>query len=252
METLNNIPTDEQLAAYLSGTCDDAGLQLVEHYLDKTPEAVDDLLNISMAAAVQARRDARRTKVKKIVFRPAVWAAAASVALVLMAGIAILTRPQVPEGIAEARPVEHGLMNENGESDTVNPTKESPQSDDGREVSPEVLSLPVPLQAQHMEKITASKTATATTIEVVSPRREREVIRSGNDVTFTWTSDAPALTFSLTDNENHLLLRADLPNHGTYKVPFAKLEGQSEVIWTITAYDGDVTRTGKIVIMSDF
>ena len=247
MDSLKNIPTDEQIAAWLSGTCDETERQAVERYLEENPEAVDDMLNIAMAATVQAKHDAGRAKVKKVVFRPAVWAAAASAAVVLVVGGVLLTR-QPQQGdvlVANTEPA-------NTEYTEPQAEPAEPEKTGNECVAPAHPADVAPgIQVQRTERVTASEAIFGEpTITITLPRRKREVVPVGTDILFRWTSDAPALTLTLTDGEGNLLLRTDLPANGEYKVPAAKLDGVADVQWMLTA-PGAAMHSGKIEIIDD-
>lgn len=250
MEMKNHIPTDEQLAAYLSNSCDEAERRTVERYLEENPEALDDLLNMSMAAAVQARHDAGRVKVKKVNFRPAVWAAAASVALILVVGGVWLSRPQMPDGIAELhQPQDTALPAQEEAEMEGNTTQPAPIVEKENEQQQD--SHQEPLRVQRTERMTASEATAVPSVEMTFPRRKREVVQAGTDVVFSWTSDATALSLTLTDDEGHLLMRTDVPGKGEYAIPGSKLESIDEFRWTLSTMGGTALRSGNVELVNE-
>lgn len=246
METKNNIPSDEVLAAYMDGRCDEAERNAVERWLEDNPEAADELLNITMAAAVQRRR--ANGVSGKIFFRPMVWAAAASVALVLVVGGLLLLRNDDDRvSVAQLRTDDTVLRM----MPMYEPTETTESQDIGETGNPAVEQALRPLRVQREERSTAAEAVAPTALTMRYPRREREVVEAGGDITFIWDSELPSLMLAVTDGEERTLLRTKLPGSGSYRIPAARLQGADRVQWEMTSAGGAKMRSGVIDIVSE-
>lgn len=252
----NHIPTDEQLCAWLIGCCDDDERAAVERWLADHPEAMDELLHIAVAAALQERRAADAATPFRWLQQPALWAVAASVVLALVVGAVVLLRPVAPEGpvvahtVPEAETVVVVDPSVGAESTTADAAVGSPEASVVDRPRSAAADGERGLQVQRAERITADKAVAAMpAVTMVFPRRSREVVSEGVAVTFQWTSDAPLLVLTLVADAP--LLRVELPGSGAYTVPSATLVGVQEVCWTLATQDGTVSQMGKIVIMDE-
>ena len=237
----NPIPTDEQLAAYLSHRAAPAETAAVEAWLAADPAHVDELLDIAVAAALPTVR--RRAVAPPWYRRPVYWAAAAVVAAVLVSVSLSWQRGAEPDSapmVAEVavRP-EPAVLPEPVAAEQPAAAREVPQTGQA-------------LQRDERHAAAQSTVAVADPLlEVTFPRRQREVCPAGQDITFRYSSNAAQLTLTALDGEGNTLLRADVAGTEQYTLTAATIGEGSTLIWTLTATFAEgqsQRRTGTIEI----
>lgn len=249
-------PTDRQLTDYISHMASSEDTAVVEAWLAADPANVDELLTITVAAALPSAKASKTIAFTPWYRRPVYWAAAASLALVLVTAALFWQHnatPDTPPMVAVAGP---GQV---PESLTIAVQEKVA---DAQEQTVPVQEQTLPLREQpaegliiqRAERVTASQAVSAAPmLEVTTPRRQREVYPAGQDIVFRFKSNAAQLTLALTDAEGTVILRAEVTGQESYTFPASRIGDNSVIQWSLTASFAEgqsQRRTGAIELMN--
>lgn len=249
-------PTDRQLTDYVSHMASPEDSAVVEAWLAADPANVDELLTITVAAALPSAKASKTIAFTPWYRRPVYWAAAAALALVLVTVTLFWQHnamPDTPPMVAVADP---GQVPE-----SVIPAVQE-QVNKSQEQAMPVNERPLPVKEQPVggltiqrdERVTASQAVSVEPmLEVTAPRRQREVYPVGQDIVFRFKSNADQLTLALTDAEGSVILRAEVTGQESYTFPASRIGDNSVIQWSLTASFAEgqsQRRTGAIEIMN--
>lgn len=249
-------PTDRQLTDYVSHMASPEDSAVVEAWLAADPANVDELLTITVAAALPSAKASKTIAFTPWYRRPVYWAAAAALALVLVTVTLFWQHNAMPDTTPMVAVADPDQIPE-----TVTPAVQEKNTKAQEQTMPDNnRTLPVKEQTsggltlQRDERTTASQSTLAMVeplLEVSFPRRQREVCPAGQDITFRYNSNAAQLTLLIADGEGNTLLRTDVAGTEQYTLPAATIGDNSTLIWTLTASFAEgqsLRRTGTIEI----
>lgn len=249
-------PTDRQLTDYVSHMASPEDSAVVEAWLAADPANVDELLTITVAAALPSAKASKTIAFTPWYRRPVYWAAAAALALVLVTATIFWQHnamPDTPPMVAETNP---GQV-----SESVTPAVQEKISNAQEQTKPvQEQTLPLReqpaegLTIQRAERVTASQAVSAEPmLEVTAPRRQREVYPAGQDIVFRFRSNAAQLTLTLADAEGTVILRTEVTGQESYTFPASRIGDNSVIQWSLTASFAEgqsQRRTGAIELMN--
>jgi len=242
-------PTDRQLTDYVSHMASPEDAAVVEAWLVADPANVDELLTISVAAALPSATASKTIAFNPWYRRPVYWAAAAALALVLVTAALFWRHDAMPDtqpmvAAADPEPI----------SETVTPAVQEKVDAVQEKIVPVVEQRPEGLTIQRAERVTASQAVSAEPmLEVTAPRRQREVYPAGQDIVFRFKSNAAQLTLALADAEGTVILRAEVTGQESYTFPASRISDNSVIQWSLTASFAEgqsQRRMGAIEIMN--
>lgn len=249
-------PTDRQLTDYISHMASSEDTAVVEAWLAADPAHVDELLTITVAAALPSAKASKTIAFTPWYRRPVYWAAAAALALVLVTVTLFWQHNAMPDTTPMVAEVDPDQIPE-----TVTPAVQE-QVNKSQEQAMPVNERPLPVKEQPVggltiqrdERVTASQAVSAEPmLEVTAPRRQREVYPAGQDIVFRFKSNAAQLTLALADAEGSVILRAEVTGQESYTFPASRIGDNSVIQWSLTASFAEgqsQRRTGAIEIMN--
>ena len=241
-------PTDRQLVDYVSHMASPEDTAVVEAWLAADSTHVDDLLDITVAAALPSAKISKTVAFTPWYRRPVYWAAAAMLALVFVTA-PLLWQHNATSGtspmVAEADP---GQITE-----SVTPVVQEKVVVAKEQTEPVKEQPAEGLTIQRVERVTATQAVSAEPMfEITAPRRKREVYPAEQDIVFKFKSNASKLTLSLSDAEGTVILRAEVTGLESYTFPASRIGDNTVIQWALTASFAEgqsQRRTGTIEIM---